>query len=605
MSSLAAKLRTYSALGPANLARAAAYRIALTLRVHPVQQIQATLPASGPFFAAPMDVTALPVPSHWRHEALLFGTHRRPIAWLPPDWSADPLNYTPSEPVQPEGLPNWWTIGDFAGGDIKRVWEYSRFDWALAFAQQARAGHSQALERLELWISDWARRNPAYRGANWKCAQEASIRVMHLALSGLLLGTEARMTDAMHALVDAHVRRILPTLSYARSQDNNHTTSEAAAIFIAGAWYRLAGRPGAGALLRRGAALLERSTLRLFARDGSFSQYSLNYHRVGLDTLSIAEIWRRRAGLLPFSLAWYERARAAADWLCTMIDPASGDAPNLGANDGANLLPLTDAEFRDFRPSAQIASALFRSRRAFAPGSWDDALAWLGLDPGGAAPAVPERAVFSDGGFVVLRHRDAMAMLRYPRFRFRPSQADALHVDLWHEGRNLLRDGGSYSYNGGAEWIDYFGGVESHNTVQFDGAPQMPRLSRFLLGDWLKTESSGTIGDGFAAAYHSRQGWRHHRRIALSENLTVVDTISGFAREATLRWRLAPGSWRLEGETVTNDHHRLSIRSDMPITIRLAEGWESRCYLERTPLAVVEVIATQPGRIVSEYQWTL
>lgn len=49
-----------------------------------------------------------------------------------------------------------------------------------------------------------------------------------------------------------------------------------------------------------------------------------------------------------------------------------------------------------------------------------------------------------------------MAMLRYPRFRFRPSQADALHLDLWLEGRNLLRDAGTYSYNTESAWLSYF-----------------------------------------------------------------------------------------------------------------------------------------------------
>ena len=40
-----------------------------------------------------------------------------------------------------------------------------------------------------------------------------------------------------------------------------------------------------------------------------------------------------------------------------------------------------------------------------------------------------------------------MAMLRYPRFRYRPGHADALHLDLWLGDRNILRDGGTYSYN--------------------------------------------------------------------------------------------------------------------------------------------------------------
>ena len=66
------------------------------------------------------------------------------------------------------------------------------------------------------------------------------------------------------------------------------------------------------------------------------------------------------------------------------------------------------------------------------------------------------------------------------RFRFRPSQADAMHVDLWVKDQNLLSDAGTYSYNTDARWLKYFPGTQSHNTVQFDDRDQMPRLGRFL-----------------------------------------------------------------------------------------------------------------------------
>ncbi len=35
----------------------------------------------------------------------------------------------------------------------------------------------------------------------------------------------------------------------------------------------------------------------------------------------------------------------------------------------------------------------------------------------------------------------------------------------------------------------------------------------------------------------------------------------------------------------------------------LTSGWESRHYLERTPLPVVEAVVIAPGRIVTEYRW--
>ncbi len=271
MSALATRLRTFAALGPGNAARALAYRTGLKLGVHPVQRIDARAPGTGPFFVPPTTPPPASPPSAWRTKALLFGRYPVRLGDAAPDWLVDPLSKDETAaPADP--LPNWWTIGDFAGGDIKRIWELSRFDWAMALAQQARAGETGAFDRLEAWLADWVRSNPAYRGPNWKCAQEASIRVLHLAVAAMLLGTESRMTDSMGAVLDAHVRRILPTLSYARAQDNNHATSEAGVLFVAGAWLHLNGDAGAERLISKGRRLIERTTLRLFARDGSFSQ---------------------------------------------------------------------------------------------------------------------------------------------------------------------------------------------------------------------------------------------------------------------------------------------------------------------------------------------
>ena len=57
------------------------------------------------------------------------------------------------------------------------------------------------------------------------------------------------------------------------------------------------------------------------------------------------------------------------------------------------------------------------------------------------------------------------------------------------KGQNILRDGGTYSYNSTPEDLKYFSGVASHNTVQFDEHQQMPRLRSFSVFCMVKTES--------------------------------------------------------------------------------------------------------------------
>lgn len=571
----------------------------------------------GPFFATSyMDALSVPVVEDWQSTARIFSRWVMPLGDAPPDWLANPLTgQRISEPQRP-----WWQFPDFdpAVGDIKLVWELSRMDWVLALAQRVRQGDAVALERLNIWLADWCKHNPPYLGPNWKCGQEASIRVMHLACAALLLGQVREALPGLRDLVVLHLKRIAPTVQYAMAQDNNHGTSEAAALFIGGSWLAALGHKDGTRWESSGRRWLENRVGRLIGPQGSFSQYSLNYHRVMLDTLSIAEVWRKQLVLPAFSKALYERVGAAGQWLRHMTNPVNGDGPNVGANDGARLLQLTDSEYRDHRPSVQLAMVLFLGQRAYSKaGPWDDALAWLGIPLSKEVATPLPHLVADDGGFAVLRRGPAMAMLRYPRFRYRPSHADALHLDLWLGGENLLRDAGTYSYNTEPQWLAYFPGTASHNTVQFDDRDQMPRIGRFLFGDWLRTEGlPGLMEDEFGvhigASYKDAHGGRHHRAIQLDDGMMrVKDEISGFERKAVLRWRLSPDDWILERDVdmprlikVRNSKQTLTVHTNVPIVrCELGNGWESRHYLEKTSLPVLEIEVHESCKIVTEIRW--
>ncbi|WP_305097522.1 heparinase II/III domain-containing protein [Croceibacterium aestuarii] len=494
-------------------------------------------------------------------------------------------------------------------GDIKVIWELSRMAWVPALARAARGGNVSALATLNGWLDRWLAQNEPYFGANWKCGQEASVRVMQLAQAALLLGqaesTEAGLTD----LIAMHAERIEPTIGYAIGQDNNHGTSEAAALFIAGTMPSLAGHDQASKWREKGRFWLENRVARLVDSQGTFSLYSTNYHRVLLDTLSLSELWRRRFEQPAFSNRFQERARAAVEWLRAQVDVGTGDVPNVGNNDGARILDLGCAEYRDYRPSVQLASILFLGRPAFPLGPWNDGLTAFGVVPQGPAAPPPGDYMALAGGFAILRRGQASALIRVPSYSFRPAQADALHVDLTVAGLNVLRDGGSFSYMAEPDLVDYFSGVRSHNTVAFDYHDQMPRLGRFLFCDWnriggLNFDIIGPVAR-FAASYRDAWGARHERRVQLSNQALVVeDCISGFADKAILRWRLAPRDWHLDGRSVKSGRFALAVLSEVEaVRFEVVAGLESRHYFEKTPLPVLEVEFDRPAEIQTRVTW--
>lgn len=609
MIALKLKISALLALGIPNLVRAFVYRTGVWLGLNSVRRLRAISPA-GPFFqltCAQRDVADEILKCDG--SLTLFGYWPYQIGKEIPDWHVNP--FSKHTVVNPERA--WWQIPDFDPfvGDIKTVWESSRFNWVLVFAQRAVSGDTNAIDRLNDWLQDWISNNPPYRGPNWKCGQEASIRVMHLAMGALITNQTREVVTPMLDLVDVHLKRIAPTMMYAISQDNNHGTSEAAALFIGGSWLSLNGRKNGAAWQEKGRKWLENRACRLIEQDGSFSQYSLNYHRVMLDTFCMVEIWRQKHNLAQFSDHWYRQAKAATHWLYVMIDPDTGDGPNLGANDGARLLHLTNTDYRDYRPSVQLAMALFSDTRAYEQdGIWNAPLRWLEVRIPEAVREKSTSEIFDDGGYAVLKRGDCMAILRYPRFRFRPSQADSLHVDLWLNGHNLLRDAGTFSYSTTSTLQAYFPGTASHNTVQFDDRDQMPRVSRFLFGSWLRTSWIKPLSDtaqnvSFGAGYTDHSKSSHQRQISLTAHcLTVKDVISGFRKRALLRWRLKPGNWKLDGHVLSDGEHVLKLECSVPISrIEVVDGWESRYYLQKNKLPVLEIEVHEPCSISTIYQW--
>jgi heparinase II/III-like protein len=540
-----------------------------------------------------------------------FSVHAHEIG-NPPNWFLNPFeNKRHAQPTQ-----HWSEIADFnaEAGDIKVVWEISRFSWASVFARAWRiSGDSRYLHAMQLWMQDWWRKNPPNTGPNWMCGQEASIRLINVLLALRTVGLERSSTDGLVSFVEAHCRRISLTTLYAVAQDNNHGTSEAAGLFVGGSWLAKFGDGHARYRGQRwadkGRKLLNNGVGRLVLPDGSFSQHSLTYHRVLLDTLSVAEAWRRYVGETPFAENFYTRAAAATRWLGAMIDPTSGDGPNLGANDGAHPFRLDTSGYRDFRPCLQLASLLFIGSAALTPGRWDESAGWLGVPAKGhARPWLNDlsSAVFPDGGYVVMRNTTgAQVLLRAPTARFRPAHADALHVDFWWKGKNLLRDGGSYSYADGEATTTALMSPIGHNTQQFDGRDQMPRLGRFLYGDWVRVIGDPAIttdaeGQSWVGSYTDICGVQHRRTLTLrADALSVMDQTQGFKRKAVLRWRLAPGNWSQNETGCTSSMGRIHVESSVPIRrMSLERGWESRHYLEKCAVPVLEVEIDQSPAVL-------
>ena len=103
-----------------------------------------------------------------------------------PNWFINPFNG-----ITYKGINQHWTkLNDFDSklGDIKNVWELSRFNWlgTLAIAYKISKNFTY-LDKMNQWVQDWIEKNPQNTGPNWKCGQEASLRAINILLSNEIL----------------------------------------------------------------------------------------------------------------------------------------------------------------------------------------------------------------------------------------------------------------------------------------------------------------------------------------------------------------------------------------------------------------------------------
>ena len=535
-----------------------------------------------------------------------FGYHIMTVS-SPPNWFLNPWN---NYGFKQNDL-HWSEIPDFMPklGDIKTVWELSRFDWLPKMAWQYRMGDTKALARLETWLRDWVQENPLNSGINWKCGQEASLRALNLLVAAQIIGEPfLNPSPGMLMFLEQHMLRVMPTIRYAVAQDNNHGTSEATALFVVGYYLTKHGNASqkkrGRKWLRRGRFWIENRVARLILGDGSFSQHSVTYHRLMLDSISYLELIRQYFGLPEFSTVFYKKMALAVLWLRNMMDVESGDAPNIGANDGAYIFNFDAQPYRDFRPSVELGAVIFLKKTVAQDGVYHPLLNLFKIDTENLDKLEnPDSNLMTKGGYCRLNNSKGHAILRLPKYVFRPSHADGLHLDVWHNGENIVRDAGSFSYNTNKERMDYYSGTKSHSTIVFDNRNQMPHISRFLFSNWLEPTVLETNFDTkmVKAGYVDYLKSSHIRQVTANEKnngWVIVDAVDGFKEEAVIYWRLVKRDWKLEGMVLKSDDIEINISTNITnIFLELVELPESRHYLHEEYIPVLKITTKESGKI--------
>jgi Heparinase II/III N-terminus/Heparinase II/III-like protein len=377
--------------------------------------------------------------------------------------------------------------------DIKFIWESARFGWAFCLGRAYHLTHDEKYAAT-FWqnFETFNAANPPYRGPNWISGQEAALRLMAFVWAGQAFagstGSTAERKAALARSVAEHAARIVPTLVYARSQQNNHLLTEAAGLLTAG--LALPDHSQASRWCMLGWKWLNEGLRSQIDSYGEYAQHSTNYHRLMLQLV----LWTNeiiRSNDLNRYYHWPRQTNDAivrsVHWLLAILDSNSGQTPNLGANDGSYIFPLTVCPFADYRPVLNAAARAFLDYD-LPRGDWDELALWFGLSLESPKYIQLPRYLGDQ-----LYGKDSWAYLRTAQFTGRPSHADQLHVDLWWRSLNVTRDAGTYLYNADPPWDNRLIAAQVHNTVTVNGRDQFTRAGRFLYLDWFNAYRRGSL----------------------------------------------------------------------------------------------------------------
>ncbi|MFF3483099.1 alginate lyase family protein [Streptomyces sp. NPDC002701] len=510
-------------------------------------------------------------------------------------------------------------------GDIKQIWEPSRHQYLTVLAAAyALTGNERYAERVAAHLRSWWAANPPLHGVHWISGIELGIRLLSWVWIRRLLDGwpgAAALFDANPVALHQiwHHQRWLAAFPSRGSSANNHVIAESAGQFAAACafdWFPSSGRWRADALRS-----LERHLRGNTFASGLNRELATEYHGLVLE-LGLAAVAEADAAGVPVPAPLRLVLLRMTDALAAVVDDRSRPPRQGDADDGHGL--VVDGTGTD-----RWASLLATGDAVFGRLAWWPAV--TGTDvrtpllaalvrpypKDGTAPDVsrPARrpAHFADAGLTILRGPAGI----WCRCDGGPhgflsiaahAHADALSVEVRHDGIDVLADPGTYCYHGQPEWRRYFRSTLGHNTLQLDGGDQSVSGGPFL---WtrharsrvLAADTGGAPDGGTArwcAEHDGYQGSVHRRRVELTaetRELRVTDEVRGPRRAARLAFHLGPAvtadltgnravlTWTRDGEdrsAVLDLPERLNWRahrgeSDPPL------GWYSAGFGRKEP----------------------
>lgn len=512
------------------------------------------------------------------------------------DWITNPDTGYRYDPRQ-----HWTEIADYSqqAGDIKYVWEKSRFSFLYDIIRYDYHFNIDCSENVFNEILSWIDNNPINCGPNYRCSQEISLRVLNWTFALYYYKNSIHLTpevfDKIQYNIYWQIHHVYHNIQFSRiTVRNNHALTETLTLYLVSILYpfvedfKLWGR--------KAKKWFEEEIAYQIYEDGTFLQFSMNYHRVAIQLIT----WGVRLSELnndPLDTIVYDRAEKSLLFLRVCMDDNSGWLPNYGANDGALFFRLNNDHYRDYRSQLKSLAGVLKINACIEYHEEDEFWYSVSHVINKTLDLSPNTYSFNTGGYYIIREQDALSFIRCGSYKDRPSQADNLHLDIWYKGENILIDAGSYKYNTDEEVLKYFIGTASHNTIVIDNHDQMQKGSRFIWYHWtqcadtaLSESRNEIIFKGTIAAFRQlNPDIRHTRTVTKIKGLPewhIHDNVINLPEGLTVKQL-----WHLPLDKKINISIQAKDKQGNLLMVNDKIGWHSPLYGYKEKTKQLEVIA--------------
>lgn len=443
---------------------------------------------------------------------------------------------------------HWSKVNDLSSeaGDIKFVWELSRFTFLYDFIRLDKHSNGDNSNKVIAFMLDWIDKNPLNEGPNYKCSQEISLRILNWTFALYFYRDSEVLTDNVFEKIASSIYNqylhVQGNIKFSQiAVRNNHAITETMCLWLVP--YLFPFFLVTKSRQAKAKKWFEKEIDFQIFEDGSYLQYSHNYHRVVVQLLT----WGIELGAKnndPVSNSCIKKAEKTLLFLLAN-QSSSGSLSNYGSNDGALFFPLNSKGYENFSPQLQALGNVL-GYRCYEE-NFEDKY-WYGTDEKIQKTINHSTGLhlFEDEGYGIIKEENELTFLPCCKNTKRPFQADLLHLDLWYNGHNILMDSGSYLYNADAEVVGKFVGTSAHNSLTINGKDQMERVGRFIWKDWaacsnITSDETDTHYSFFAEMSgfkNIRKGIKHGRLVVKTKNKPewkIVDTLKGTTPEDEIK----------------------------------------------------------------------